>query len=156
MLSIKSFRQTLKLPALLESMIESGTWRHPGADVLRRAIPFITDPLIILKTFDHMLSESGPLMGKDAIEEERFSEYRGSRVAKRELPWIDVEKTLFIMCNEIAGDDVGIALDYREDLVEPRVIGGDWHSQPGKLVYHTVATSFAEFAMMIGLHNPLE
>ena len=148
---IESLRRSLKLPPLLESMIASGTWTHPGADVLRRAVPFITDPLIVLKTFDEMLFESGPIIGHDKIEDERFSEYRGSQIGKRDLPWIDVEKTLFIMCNERLGDDVGIALDYRYSSTEPCVVGGDWHSKSRGIIYRLVANSFAEFAEKIGL-----
>ena len=98
-----------------------------------------------------MLFESGPLMGHDALENAPLSEYRGSLVGKRDLPWIDVEKSLFIMCNERIGDDVGIALDYRNNSTEPCVVGGDWHSHSGGLIYRFVANNFAEFAESIGL-----
>jgi hypothetical protein len=48
------------------------------------------------------------------------------------------------------GDDVGIALDYRYNATEPRVVGGDWHSKSGGIIYPLVADSFAEFCKMIG------
>jgi hypothetical protein len=150
---IVTLRRDLKLPPSLEAMIAAGTWCHPGADVLRRVVPFITDPLVVLKNLEHMLIQSGPLMGHEAIEDERLSEYRGSQVGIRELPWIDVEKTLFIMCNERPGDDVGIALDYRYNSIEPCLVGGDWHTKPGGIVYRLVAKSFTEFAEAVGLRG---
>ncbi len=60
-----------------------------------------------------------------------FSEYRGSQVAFRDLPWIDVEKTVFIIINGRIGDDAGIALDYRTGIDTPRVIDSDWHTANG-------------------------
>jgi hypothetical protein len=151
---IDVLRRSLKLPVPLAAMIQSGMWRHPGAYVLRRKIPFITDPLVVLQTFDQMVREGYPLMGRDSIEDPQYCEYRGSQIGLRELPWIDVEKTLFIMCNERIGDDVGIALDYRHSLTEPRVVGGDWHSSPGGIIYRLIANNFAEFAKSIRLSIP--
>lgn len=147
-------RRELPLPESLTHLINSGLWRHPGHDVLRRVVPFILDPLCVLKNLDHMLFESGPLMGHDKLEDEVFSEYRGSSIEMRELPWIDVEKTIFIMCNERIGDDVGIALDYRHDRANPRVVGGDWHSGVNGIRYRQIAESFTDFATMLELEQP--
>lgn len=129
----------------------SGTWTHPGADVLRRAVPFISDPLVVLKTHERILDVSRPTLQLDEVKNRRYAEYRGSRVPRRGFPWIDIEKTLFIMCNELPGDDVGIALEYRYDSFEPCVVGGDWNSRPGRIVYRRIADSFAEFAELICL-----
>lgn len=117
---------------------------------MRAKIPFIHDPLIFLRDQAQMLRESGPLMRQVASEQACFSEYRGSVVAARELPWIDVEKTLFICSNKRLGDDVGIALDYRMGNV-PRVIGSDWHSISDRCVYREISSSFDEFVMLLGL-----
>lgn len=152
----ESARRSLQLPSLLRSMMASGTWTHPGADVLRRAVPFISDPLVVLKTHERMLDVSRPFMGSDEVKNKCYAEYRGSRVSRRGFPWVDVEKTLFIMCNELPGDDVGIALDYRYDSIEPCVVGGDWHSRPGRIVYRRIANSFAEFAELLCLRTVRE
>ncbi len=144
-------RRNLRLPQSLLSLIESGTWIHPGADRLRVVAPYIQDPLIILPNLDSMLFNSGPLMGHKDLESEIFHEYRGSAIASRDLPWIDVEKTIFIMCNERIGDDCGIALDYRTHDLTPRVIGSDWHTGLNGVQYREIATSFEEFAEKIGL-----
>lgn len=147
---LDQLRSELVLPALLLEMINSGRWRHPGEAVMRAKIPFIHDPLIFLRDQAQMLRESGPLMRQVASEQACFSEYRGSVVAARELPWIDVEKTLFICSNKRLGDDVGIALDYRMGNV-PRVIGSDWHSISDRCVYREISSSFDEFVMLLGL-----
>lgn len=91
-------------------------------------------------------------MGPDSIENILFSEYRGSSIAARGLPWIDVEKTLFIIINKWPGDDVGIALDYRTGLDHPRVIGGDWDTQDGRgIVYREITPDFPGFVKLLGL-----
>ena len=77
-------------------------------------------------------------------------EYRGSLVAERALPWIDVELALFLMANKNPGDDVGIALDYRTGANSPRVIGTDWHSVGG-CGYREICETFEEFAELLEL-----
>ena len=89
-------------------------------------------------------------MDPEESESEIFAEYRGSLVGPRDLPWIDVEKALLILCNKWPGDDVGIAIDYRPGLEEPRVIGGDWHSGE-RIEYRDVSATFPAFVEMLGL-----
>jgi hypothetical protein len=131
-------------------MIEAGRWVHPGDDVMRARIPFIRDPLVFLSSKEDMLFESGPLMGPEENEQPCFSEYRGSVIDERELPWIDVEKTIFIICNKYPGDDVGIALDCRTGINSPRIVGGDWHSGR-KCIYREISPSFDAFAKLLCL-----
>lgn len=147
--NLDKMRRELPLPTRLIELIDSGRWVHPGDDVMLAKVPFIRDPLVFLGSKDNMLFESGPLMGPEAIEQEMFSEYRGSAVGERDLPWIDVERTLFIICNKWPGDDVGIALDYRTGN-SPRVVGGDWHSG-NNCTYHEISPSFDAFVELIGL-----
>jgi len=143
-------RHKLPLPTKLIEMLESGKWVHPGNSIMQEKIPFIRDPVVFLNSKDSMLCHSVPLMGPEEIENERFSEYRGSAIGKRDLPWIDVEQTLVIICNQWPGDDVGIALDYRVEIDTPRVVGGDWHSET-HLVYREIAPTFDRFVDLLGL-----
>lgn len=147
--SLKEMRHELPLPQKLVEMIGSGRWVHPGDDVMLTKVPFIRDPLVFLDTKDKMLFESGPLMRPDEIENEMFCEYRGSVVGKRALPWIDVEQTLFVICNKWPGDDVGIALDYRIGK-SPRVVGSDCYSSKNS-VYREISPSFDAFVQLLGL-----
>jgi hypothetical protein len=133
-------------------MLRDDQWKHPGHDVMAEKVPFIHDPLEFLSSIDSMLFNSGPLMDPRKAEDERFSEYRGSQIPFRDLPWIDVEKTVFIIINERIGDDVGIALDYRTGNDWPRIVGGDWHSGSG-IIYREIAPSFDVFVELIGLQH---
>ena len=148
--TIAKRREKLPLPSFLVQLIETGRWKHPGDEVLRVKVPFVRDPLVFLESKESMLLNSGPLMGKSDSENELFSEYRGSAHKERDLPWIDVEKSIFIAVNKIPGDDVGIALDYRPGIQCPRVVCGDWHSGNG-CVYHEIAPSIEAFAENLGL-----
>jgi len=147
---LDKLRRELPLPQTLIDMIESGRWVHPGDNVMLARIPFIRDPLVFLNSKDSMLFNSGPLMGPIELESEVFSEYRGSAIPKRALPWIDVEQTLFIACNRWPGDDVGIALDYRTGIDSPRIVGGDWRSGRN-CIYHEISPSFDAFVQLLGL-----
>ncbi len=154
--NIDKMRLGLPLPSLLVSLIEAGQWKHPGASAIQLCAPFIRDPLIVLPTVEAMLFNSGPLMGHSLTENESLHEYRGSVFVARDLPWIDVEKTIFIMCNERIGDDSGIALDYRLSVTDPQVIGSDWHSDVNGVRYRRIAESSPEFAAKIGLPTDIE
>lgn len=148
---IDSLRRSLKLPRLLIDLMKSGRWSHSGMRLLKVCASFIRDPLVVLPTIDSMFGNSGPLMGHEKAEDELFHEYRGSCLPYRPLPWIDVEKTIFIMCNERIGDDCGIALDYRLDFDNPHVIGSDWHSGFKGVQYRHIADSFDDFVSKVGL-----
>jgi hypothetical protein len=141
-------QRNLPLPNRLLKLIETGRWINPGDDVMQAKIHFIRDQLLFLGTKDNMLFNSGPLMGEEEIENEVFSEYRGSLIGDRDLPWIDVEKSLIIICNKWPGDDVAIALDYRTNV--PRIIGSDWHSGDNCL-YHEISPTFDTFIDMLEL-----
>ena len=149
--NIDSILRRLELPSLLVKLMKANVWSRLDPDRLTAFAPFIQDRLVVLPTFDSMLFNSGPLMGDDEEENEQFHEYRGSCLPERPLPWIDVEKTMFILCNEALGYDCGIALDYRTGFDRPRVIGADWHSGFHGVKYRLIADSFDEFSSILGL-----
>jgi hypothetical protein len=140
------------LPALLLRLIAAGRWKHPGVEALQVAAPFISEPLVFLETREQMEQQSGPLMGLAESENSRFSEYRGSQtVGMRGLPWMDVELSINFAINERPGDDVALALDLRTSTSDPRVIGTDWYSNPGRCMWREVAPRFSEFCRVVGL-----
>jgi hypothetical protein len=77
-------------------------------------------------------------------------------LAKRHGPRIprarDVEKAFYIAVNRRPGDDVAIALGYRTDPSDPRVVGASWQ-QAGRFqcLWRQVAPAFSEFAEALGL-----
>ncbi|MGR7000124.1 glycosyltransferase family 39 protein [Yinghuangia aomiensis] len=119
----------LALPDRLMVLIDSGGWRHPGDAVLADVIPWFASPLDFLATPEVMERESGSmdLLADNAF----FHEARGSTApVPLELPWLDVEQAVLIAVNRIPGDDVALALDYRSDSEDPRVVGSDFWTDP--------------------------
>ncbi len=113
-------------------------------------IPFIRDPLVFLQNKAEMLKESGPLMKDTETEQKLFSEYRGSLLPERNLPWLDVDCSIFIIVNKWPGEDIGIALDYRTGIDTPRVVGGNWNDGT-RLTYCEISSTFSEFVELLGI-----
>jgi hypothetical protein len=150
----------LALPRLLVSLLDSGRWRHPGDDVLSAVVPWFEDPLVFLHSPDEMHRESWFLYEDGSADDRRdsalFHVVRGSVAGPGDLPWLDVEQAFNIAVNKRPGDDVAIALDYRTDPSDPRVVGSDvWTSQhqTGRVqyVWRQVAPAFSVFAEALGL-----
>lgn len=132
------------LPSKLESLLEKEEWKELATDRLKHIAPYMDGEFVTLLSKNAMEFESGAMMGPEKDEGEFFCEYRGSKHLERELPWIDVEKTLFFIVSKIPGYDSGFALDYRTSIDNPRVIASDWTS--GDCVkYRKVASNFDEF-----------
>jgi len=150
----------LALPQLLVSLLDSGRWRHPGDDMLGAVVPWFEDPLDFLDSPGQMRRESCFLYEDGSVDNPRDSAFfhvvRGSVAGLSDLPWLDVEQAFNIAVNRRLGDDVAIALDYRTDPSDPRVVGSDvWTSQhqAGRVqyVWRQVAPTFSAFAEALGL-----
>ncbi|MYW06508.1 hypothetical protein [Streptomyces sp. SID3343] len=141
------------LPAPLTSLIDRGLWLDPGDAVLAKVIPWFEDPLVLLSNPEQMEFESRSM---DVFADDRhgtyFREARGSRVTTPlELPWLDIEQAVLIAVNRRLGDDVGLALDYRTDPSDPRVVGSDFWTNPGECRWRVVAPTFSTFVTSLGL-----
>jgi hypothetical protein len=150
----------LVLPQLLVSLLDSGQWRHPGDDVLSAVVPWFEDPLVFLRSPGEMRRESYFLYEDGSADDRRgsalFHVVRGSVPGPGDLPWLDVEQAFNIAVNRRLGDDVAIALDYRTDPSDPRVVGSDaWtgRHQTGRVqyVWRQVAPTFSAFTGVLGL-----
>jgi hypothetical protein len=153
------------LPPLLVSMMATGHWRHPGDEVLRAIIPFLHEPVDFL-TIDSMRWESRGSLADNPHDAAIFHEARGTRsAAPVELPWLDVDKAIFIAINRFPGDDLGIALDYRTRPDDPRVVASEWLqvTRPwckwlpwlqvtrAVCIWREVTGTFTEFVRKLGL-----
>jgi len=139
----------LPLPPLLVLLMQQGRWVHPGDTRLRELIPFLVEPVDFLHSPEAMAFESSDFDVDNARAAEIFHELRGSSTSgPNDLPWRDVELSFFIAVNRVPGDDTGIALDYRTDRSDPRVIAGDWSSDAG-CYWREVSRSFSEFAQLL-------
>lgn len=144
----------LGVPPLLVSLLAEKRWGHPGDEELARLIPWFEDPLDFLTSVAGMEweSRSMDMFADDVSYLELFREVRGSeRETPVELPWLDVEKAFLIAVCRHPGDDVALALDYRTDPADPRVVGTDFWTDPRGCEWRVVAPTFSEFAAALGL-----
>ncbi|MEU0939717.1 hypothetical protein [Embleya sp. NPDC005971] len=150
---VSSMVRGLALPDGLTSLIDRGLWRHPGDAVLAEVVPWFKSPLVFLSSPGRMESESRSMdMFADDEHCAFFREARGSRGAvPLELPWLDVEQAVLIAVNRTPGDDVALALDYRTDQSDPRVVGSDFWTNPQLCEWRVVAPAFSAFVASLGL-----
>ncbi|MGW0711329.1 hypothetical protein ACWD4G_36140 [Streptomyces sp. NPDC002643] len=144
----------LVVPPLLVELVREGRWRHPGDEVLGRVIPWFEDPLHFCGSLAEMERESRSMdLFADDGPSGIFREVRGSESdGPVELPWLDVEKAFLIAVNRNLGDDVALALDYRTDPADPRVVGSDfWGRSSVECEWRVVAPTFSGFVAAIGL-----
>jgi hypothetical protein len=133
----------LPLPSLLVDMLRSGQWCHPGDAVIRKLIPLLTDPVDFLTSIDRMRRESPKRMAGDR-EMERIFHFVSDQAGVSDLPWLDVNRAVFIAVCRFAGDDTAIALDYRTDANDPRVVASAYDDTLGYR-WIEVAPSFSAF-----------
>ncbi|WP_405696444.1 hypothetical protein [Streptomyces sp. NBC_01185] len=143
----------LALPAPLTSLLDRELWRHPGDAVLAEVIPWFKDPLSFVSDPGQMAYASRSMdMFADDPHSAFFRQARGSRgAAPLELPWLDVEQAVLIAITRNPGDDGALALDYRTDPSDPRVVGSDFWTDPLLCRWRVVAPTFSGFARSVGL-----
>lgn len=142
------------LPARLITLLREGRWQHPGDRELAKLIPWFEEPLDFLRSTKEIERESRSmdLFADDPLSLDLFHEVRGStRPAPVELPWLDIEQALLIAVNRRPGDDVALALDYRTDPADPRVVGSDFWTNPRQCAWREVAPAFSSFADALSL-----
>jgi hypothetical protein len=115
-----------RIPPLLARLLDDGRWQHPGDAVLRRVAPFIVDPLDFLTSVEEIARESKSVAHPEYVCE-IYRERQGSQqVEPVELPWRDLDRSILVAVNRSIGADVAIALDFRTNAEDPRVIGTYW------------------------------
>ncbi|WP_143740281.1 hypothetical protein [Micromonospora echinospora] len=81
-----------------------------------------------------------------------FRQTRGSiSTVGVELPWLDAEQAVFIAVDRIPGDDVAMALDYRTDPADPRVVVSDFWTDPKQCSWRAVAPTFSQLVEILRL-----
>lgn len=115
-------------------------------------IPFLLAPVNFLLHVEAMRFESTGWSADNPQASGYFQEYRGSRDGERDLPWLDAEKSLFIAVSRKIGADLGIALDYRTSIEDPRVVASDWWRDKNELRcnWRQVEAQFTDFVEKMG------
>jgi hypothetical protein len=142
----------LPLPPLLIELIQSNQWQHPGDEILKVLVPCIHEPVDFL-SIERMRREAPGVMA-DFLPNNFpwIHETRGSKQGKPVvLPWLDVEKAVFIAVNKYPGDDVAIALDYRKNIFDPQVIASNWHTSGAGCLWQEITPTFSQFIEQIKL-----
>lgn len=139
------------VPPLLTELINTGRWKQPSDEIIHRVIPFLQEPMDFLLEVDAMQRESTGFLADSPDMAELFHVYRGSKIPERELPWLDVDKALFIAVNRVAGADLGIVLDYRTGLQDPRVVASDWQTEDNTHHWREVENRFSDFVQKLGM-----
>ena len=114
-----------ELPTLLTQMIEDRTWNQDIDPIVRDLYPTIEDPLMIL-TSEESIRHTSKIYPTSKKEHASAHEYYGTHTTQRDLPWIDMEKLLFIAVSYEFGGDEAIALDYRNSSDSPSVVASSW------------------------------
>ena len=136
----------LVVPPLLVEMIRDGRWQHPGDEVLTRVVPFMSDPLDFLTSLDAIRFNSSLSLGFSG--EPLRIHCRWFRSSK--LPWLNMRRAFFIAINRNIGDDVAIALDYRTNSLEPRVVASEYTDANGYR-WCAVADTFSAFVESLAI-----
>ncbi len=121
--------------------------------MLATVIPWFEDPLVFVSNPEQMAFASQSMdMFADDPHSAYFRQARGSSgIAPLELPWLDVEQAVLIAITRNPGDDGALALDYRADPSDPRVVGSDYWTDPLLCGWRVVAPTFSGFVTRLGL-----
>jgi hypothetical protein len=117
-------------------------------------MPWFKDPLHFLDSVQAMERESNSLafLTDDEASARLFRQTRGTgQVSPVDLPWLDVDKAFLVAVNERPGDDVAIALDYRTDYTDPRVVASDFWTDPRICSWREVTPTFSALVGAFGL-----
>ncbi|MFY1620634.1 hypothetical protein [Micromonospora sp. WMMD736] len=91
-------------------------------------------------------------MTDDPPSSHLFRAARGSTAnASVEMPWRDAEQAVLIAVNRIHGDDVAMALDYRADAADPRVVASDFWTDPQRCSWRIATPAFSQLVEILRL-----
>ncbi len=155
---IREIRDMRFPPAFVELWM-AGKWQQPDESLIQSLIPWLQGPIEFIEVMHWLVTENGSPLVDYLDSANKFREYRGSvSHDKTDLPWLDLEKSLFIAVNRIRGDDLGIALDFRTSTDDPRVVASYWCGERDD--YHVewrlVTEMFSEFLTKVNMVNSNE
>lgn len=115
-------------------------------------MPWFEDPLVFMAGLHDMRFQNNALdsIADDPTISELFRVARGSRSDHPiDLPWLDVDQAVLVAVNEHAGDDVALALDYRTESADPRVVASDIWTNPAQYSWRVVKPTFTDLLAVL-------
>lgn len=149
----------MRFPQAFVELWLAGKWEQPNESLIQLLIPWLQGPVEFIEVMHWLVTENRASLVDYPDEAEIFREYRGSiSPDKTDLPWLDVEKSLFIAVNRIHGDDLGIALDFRTSLDNPRVVASYWcgEQEDYHVEWRLVTEAFSEFLTRLNMGSSNE
>ncbi len=140
----------LQVPTLMLELMNEGRWVHPGEAAITRVVPFLQGPVDFVSEPSQCIPGHFYELATDPDWSPVHRVCRGSKCSEPlGLPWLDVEKALFIAHCRIPGDDLSIVLDYRTDPSDPRVLATWWPDD--EVEWRIASASFTKFAKALRL-----
>lgn len=138
----------IRFPPAFVELWSTAKWQQPPEPLIQSLIPWLQGPIEFIEVMHWMVTENQASLVNHPHSAKMFREYRGSvSLDKPDLPWLDVEKSLFFAVNRIHGDDLGVAMDFRTSKDNPRVVASYWCGERSD--YHVewrlVTERFSEF-----------
>lgn len=128
--------------------MQNGKWLTPSDEVMRRVVHTIEHPLELLSQ-EQMVLESDPSQVSDPEWSRYANEVRDHPDRLSRLPWRNVDLSVIIAVNRVAGPDDAVALDYRHSRTNPSVIATEWGQEA--ISWRLLYIDFDQFAAALGL-----
>ncbi len=98
----------MRFPPAFVKLWSAGKWHQPDDSLIQSLIPWLQGPIEFIEVMHWMVTENRASLVDHPDSAIMLREYRGSvSPDKTDLPWLDVEKSLFIAVNRIHGDARG-------------------------------------------------
>lgn len=144
----------MRFPPAFVQLWSVGKWKQPDDSLIQSLVPWLQGPIEFIEVMHWMVTENQASLVDQPDSARMFREYRGSvSHDKTDLPWLDVEKSLFVAVNRVHGDDLGIALDFRTSVDNPRVVASYWcgEREDFHVEWRLVTNTFSEFLIKLNL-----
>ena len=140
------------IPQTLLKLIEDGTWVQPSDEKIEQIAPcFRGEELDFCLTKESIIHNSNHELVNGEVIDNYFREYTGSKHnPENSSKWRDVEKSIVIAVNRHPGDDIAIALDYRQSKDDPKVIGSDWTDDENGIQWKIISNTMTQFLEKLG------
>ena len=146
---LRNKREHFPVPLLLEQLIARQRWHHPGHEVIAKAIPFLSTTVNFIDSIDEMRLATSYYEFIECADGGRSFDSRMVRL-NADLPWLDTSKILVLAESHSSEPHAVIALDFRSDVKNPRVVASE-QSYEKQASWQEIAPTFEAFVRKVGI-----